>query len=450
MTLSRKLLFFPMLAVGGVVLVISILLKSDLPVKPAADRARLVEIEPLELQAIAPLVVGFGKVVPKFEWKAIAEVSGKVIYRHPDLEKGQILPADTVILKIDPLDYQLKLTQAEADLASSHTQLKKLLQEEDNQRQTLVIEKNRLVISNTEVERKQNLRKKGLTSQSDLDQQQQAYLSQKKLVLDIENQLALFPDEKKVANAVIAVSKSKVKEAQRALDKTTITLPQTVRIASVDIETNQVVNLQQTMLTAQGIATMEVEAQFSIHDIQTLTQSLSDFALDSTGVAQPNRDEITASIELTSGQLTAKWPAKVARFSESVDMNQATVGVILEIEQDYGQLSPAGVPALVNGMFVKAQLEGQANPSWAVPERALHGKRIYIMNSNNELEIRPVTILYRRDNQVVIEGGIEYGEQLVINDLLPAIEGMLLRTLDSSAVTPVPVDGENSQQGAAL
>ncbi len=38
-----------------------------------------------------------------------------------------------------------------------------------------------------------------------------------KLVLDNDNQIALMPDEKRVAEAVIKVNVSKVKEAQRAL-----------------------------------------------------------------------------------------------------------------------------------------------------------------------------------------------------------------------------------------
>ncbi|MDK9760245.1 HlyD family secretion protein, partial [Vibrio sp. D173a] len=76
MKIGKKLLFFPALAVGIVGLVIAINLKPDLPTKPAGDRARLVEIEILEPQAMAPLAIGFGKVVPKVEWKAIAEVTG--------------------------------------------------------------------------------------------------------------------------------------------------------------------------------------------------------------------------------------------------------------------------------------------------------------------------------------------------------------------------------------
>ncbi|MFS1420110.1 efflux RND transporter periplasmic adaptor subunit [Vibrio splendidus] len=434
MKINKKLLFFPALAVGVIGLVVAINLKPDLPTKPTGDRARLVDTVSLEQQLMAPLAVGFGKVVPKVEWKAIAEVTGQIVYRHPDLEKGQVIPAGTVVLKVDPLDYELKLIQAEADLKSSQTSLAKLNQEEDNLKQTLKIEKNRLVISNKELQRKQDLRKKGLTSQSDVDLQQQSALSQQKLVLDIANQIALMPDEKRVAEAVIKVNVSKVKEAQRSLDKTTIILPRAMRIAQVDIEQNQVVNLQQEMFVAHGINVMEVEAQLSIHDMQTLASSFKQFPRDAAGIPNPYEAPIKATIQLNSGNLNLSWPAKVARISETVDENQATAGIILEIAQDYSQLQPSNATPLVNGMFVKAEIEGVANLSWVVPERALHGDKVYLMDDNQRLQVVNVEVLYRRDNQVVVSGELQTGDKLVLNDVLPAIEGMLLKESNSTEV----------------
>ncbi|MGR5208209.1 efflux RND transporter periplasmic adaptor subunit [Vibrio alfacsensis] len=437
MKMNKKLLFFPALGVGIIILFLAINLKPDLPVKPTRDRARLVETIPLELQAIAPVAIGFGKVAPKVEWKAIAEVTGKVVYRHPRLEKGQVLQSGTEILRIDPLDYELKLVQAQADLKSAQTSLAKLNQEEANLKATLKIEANRLKIANKELERKQNLRKKGLTSQSDVDQQQQNALSQRKLVLDIENQIGLMPDEKKVAQALVKVNASKVDEAKRSLDKTLIHLPYDLRIAEVDIEQNQVVNLQQIMVIAHGIDIMEVEAQLSIHDMQTLAASIGEFTRDESGIPQPDTESIHAFIELNSGNLSAHWPAKVARISETVDPSQATAGVILEIQQDYRSLTPTSAPPLVNGMFVQARIEGQENPSWVIPERALHGDKIYLMGEDNRLQVVTVEVLYRRDNQVVIDGELEQGQKLIINDLLPAINGMLLKEAPQQSETVI-------------
>ena len=123
------------------------------------------------------------------------------------------------------------------------------------------------------------------------------------------------------------------------------------------------------------------------------------------------------------------WPAQVKRISETIDFNQATVGVILEIRQDPGMIRP-GRPPLLNGMFIQARLKGQAIPQFSVPEKALHTNRIYLMDSEGKLRIVPVTVLYRNQLDTVIQAVgstvLTEGDQLVLNDLLPAIEGMAL------------------------
>jgi multidrug efflux pump subunit AcrA (membrane-fusion protein) len=429
MKINKKLLFLPVVAAGVIILITVTKLRPSAEVKPLEDRSKIVKTLSLEQQNIAPQVVGFGKIRPKFEWKAIAEVSGKVVYRHPDLNKGNVLLAGTEVLRIDPLDYELKLAQAEADLGSSETQLAKVDLEEKNIRNTLKIEKNRLSISKKELNRKVNLQKKGLTSQSDLDQQNQSYLAQQKVVQDIQNQILLLPDERKVAQAMVKVNQAKLKEAQRSLDKTSIVLPTDVRISEVNIEADQVVNLQQEMFIAHGIQTMEMEAQVSIHDMQILAQSFHVFLPNDQGMPNIDSLPLQAIVQLSSGRFNAQWKAQVERISETVDPNQATVGVILEIQQDYKMLKPSSLPPLVNGMFVKALIEGEASPQWVIPESALHGDKIYLLNQDNQLTILPVNIVFRRDNQVVISGGINEGDLLILNDLLPAINGMQLRSV---------------------
>ncbi len=429
MKINKKFLFFPVVALGVITLIVVTKLRPSAEVKPLEDRSKIVKTISLEQQNIAPQVIGFGKIRPKFEWKAIAEVSGKVVYRHPDLNKGNILLAGTEVLRIDPLDYELKLAQAEADLGSSQTQLAKVDLEEKNIRNTLKIEKNRLTISKKELSRKVNLQKKGLTSQSDLDQQNQSYLAQQKVVQDIQNQILLLPDERKVAQAMVKVNQAKLKEAQRSLDKTSIILPTDVRISEVNIEADQVVNLQQEMFVAHGIKIMEMEAQVSIHDMQTLAQSFRVFQSNEQGMPNIDSLPLQAIVQLSSGRFNAQWKAQVERISETVDPNQATVGVILEIQQDYKMLKPTSVPPLVNGMFVKALIEGEASPQWVIPESALHGDKIYLLNQDNQLTILPIKIVFRRDNQVVISGGINEGDLLILNDLLPAINGMQLRSV---------------------
>ncbi|MGF1757957.1 HlyD family secretion protein [Photobacterium sagamiensis] len=433
MKINRKLLLVPTILFGILVLVLAIKMRPSPSVKPAVNRERAVDVISLQQQPLAPVASGFGRVKPKVEWQAIAQVTGKVVYRHPDLEKGRVLDAGTVIIKIDPLDYELTLAQAEADISSSQAQLAKLDQEQQNLKATLKIERNRLAISKKEVARKEELRRKGLASQSELDLEKQAYLASQKTVQDIENQQIVLPNERKVTQAQLQINQSRQAEARRSLEKTVIVLPIDVRISSVDIEQDQVVNLQQSMLVAYGIEKVEIDAQVALHDMQVLASSLTQYTAHADGRPRADQLDLTASIQLSSGSFIQQWPATVTRISDTVNANQATVGVILEVDQDYSQLSPETAPPLVNGMFVEARIEGQANAHWIIPERALHGEHVYLVDNKNGnskvLKIQPVNVLFRRDGVVAISGELADQQQLIVNDLLPAVSGMGLRVV---------------------
>ena len=430
---NPKLLFIPALMIGVIILILSIALKPKLAITAAGDNARVVDVMSLQLTNIAPQVTGFGQVRPKQQWSAIAEVTGEILYKSPKLAKGEHVFSSTELLRIDPLKYELALAQAEADLNSNQLQLAKLKQEQKNLAKNLEIEQSRLLLQQQENKRLTKLTKQGMLPQSDLDTQRVQLLTQEKVVQEVSQQLALFETEKSVALAKINLSKASVAEANRAIAKTVIKAPRDIKIAQVDVEQNQVVNLNQVMLVGHALEVMEVEAQIAIHDMHTLVSSLH---LCSDCTMSPKLlNKITASIELNSGEMKQTWPARVSRISETIDLNQATVGVILEISQDPSKIRP-GRPPLLNGMFIKASLIGQPSPQFSVPEKALHTNRIYLMDSENKLKIVPVTVLYRNQSATVIQATesatITAGDRLVLNDLLPAIEGMSLTDNDKS------------------
>ena len=430
---NPKLLFIPALMIGVIILILSIALKPKLAITAAGDNARVVDVMSLQLTNIAPQVTGFGQVRPKQQWSAIAEVTGEILYKSPKLAKGEHVFSSTELLRIDPLKYELALAQAEADLNSNQLQLAKLEQEQRNLAKNLEIEQSRLVLQQQENKRLTKLTKQGMLPQSDLDTQRVQLLTQEKVVQEVSQQLALFETEKSVALAKINLSKASVAEANRAIAKTVIKAPRDIKIAQVDVEQNQVVNLNQVMLIGHALEVMEVEAQIAIHDMHTLVSSLH---LCSDCTMSPKLlNKITASIELNSGEMKQTWPARVSRISETIDLNQATVGVILEVDQDPSKIRP-GRPPLLNGMFIKASLIGQPSPQFSVPEKALHTNRIYLMDSENKLKIVPVTVLYRNQSATVIQATesatITAGDRLVLNDLLPAIEGMSLTDNDKS------------------
>jgi len=427
MTRLNKRFLIPGVLVGIIILVLSIVFKSSPTVQPNFDKARLVTVKPLILQKSAPSVVAFGRIEPKNSWQAIAEVSGKVVYRYPELEVGRLLPAGTLVLKVDPLEYELKQTQASANVNATNAQLTRLLQEQKNINASLAIEREKLALVEQEYQRKLSLQKKKLISSSDLEGQKQTLLIQKKLVQDLSSALSLVPDDTKVAEAQLNVNQALFIDAQRQLDNTRLTLPFDGRISAVNVEASQAVSVGEVLFEVDKLGVVEVKAELSLQDAEMLMANVGTKAEKGQ---LPNVESLgfKANITLQIGKKVYQWPAKLTRVAGSIDPEQATIGFYLEVDQDIKQLDIAKKPLLTKGMFVTANIQGFASAQFMITEKALHGEQVYVMNENKQLSVRNVQVVFRNKNGVAITGDIKEGELLILNDLIPAIPGMSLKT----------------------
>ncbi|WP_445946438.1 efflux RND transporter periplasmic adaptor subunit [Shewanella sp.] len=430
---------------GLLVLVIAIALKPSPPVNLSHSRAVLVDTIVLNKTSLAPSIEGFGRVAPKQAWDAIAEVSGKVIYRHPQLESGRMLPKGVKVLAIDPLEYQLKLAQAQAALHSTQTQLTRLEQQQRNLNASLKIESQKLVLAEQEYQRKLSLKKRQLVSSSELESQNQALLVQTKMVEDLQSSLKLLPDDTKVTLAQLNVDEAKLQDAQRKLAQTQVFLPFEARIATVNVEIDQVVTQGMTMLSAHKLGAAEIKAEVSLSDMRTLVSSLAQLPKEPS-LPSVELLDLSATVNLHIADHHFQWPAQVTRIAERVDPNQASLGLYLEVAQDYHQLDLLKSPPLTKGMFVSATIQGQASAQFVVPQKALHGDLLYFMSADDTLIIKKVKVLFRHNDKVAValaddvnsmlddksatsaaSGPLRVGDRLVINDLIPALAGMSLR-----------------------
>ncbi|PKF63110.1 HlyD family secretion protein [Psychromonas sp. psych-6C06] len=428
----KKRLLIPGILAGVIILVLAILLKSSPEVQPNFDKARLVEVQSLVLTESAPEVIAYGRVAPKHSWQAIAEVSGKVIYRHPDLESGRLLTAGTLVLQIDPLEYQLKHAQALANVNIANAQLMQIEQQQKNLTDSLNIEKQKLSLVNQEYQRKLELQKKNLISNSEVESQNQTLLGQTKLVQDLSSSLKLLPDDKKVAQAQLNINQALLEDAQRQLKNTNIVLPFDARIAAVDIEQAQAVTIGNTMFEAQQLGTVEIKAELSLKDAESLMLSVQQDKTSNGDFPNIEKLKLNANIELQMGNRLNQWPATLTRIADNISPEQATIGFYLEVKQNIKALDLTDKPPLTKGMFVTARLQGFQSQQFIIPEKALHGDQIYIMDSDNNLSIRKVNIHFRSKHGVAISGDFKAQERLILNDIIPAIPGMALKTQGSA------------------
>jgi hypothetical protein len=135
---------------------------------------------------------------------------------------------------------------------------------------------------------------------------------------------------------------------------------------------------------------------------------------------------LSATVRLQSGSLEVSWPAEVTLLSPGVDAQTRTMGVIVAVDEPYAQARLGERPALVKGTFVQVELRGRARPGLVIPRAALHEDRVYVVDAEDRLESRLVKLEYAQQNFVVVAEGLAAGEIVVLSDLQPAIDGMLL------------------------
>lgn len=436
----RKLLILPPILVGAAILAYFISQRQAPQTKPPEERARHVRVIEAPNVAIVPRVLGYGTVSPEKIWNAAAQVSGEIVYVHDDFKKGAILPADTEILRISPEDYELAIAQAEANIRSSDAKLTELEVSEENTKLALKIEQRSLELREKELARKQELLASGTVAQSAVDQEARDTLTQRQRVQELENSLRLIPTQKAVETEQKAVFEAQLESARLDLARTSIKVPFAARIAEASVEISQFVQVGQTLAVADSIKTSEIEAQVPITRFRGLTAAMNKEGLP-VGITPETLTKIIATlgfkviVRLKAGEQSIEWSGRFARVSDTVDPNTRTLGLIVAVDNAYAQAIPGERPPLSKGMFVEVELSARAtDPRVIAPRSALHNGKLYVANAEDRLEVRTVETGLTQGAFVEIISGLKAGERVIVSDLSPAIDGMLLRNTTDADV----------------
>ncbi|WP_275098633.1 efflux RND transporter periplasmic adaptor subunit [Sedimenticola hydrogenitrophicus] len=435
MPISKKwVILIPVIA--GVAALMALKQSSNPPVQEARqEQARLVRVIRAPSLTVIPTAQGHGSVRPSRTWEAVAQVKGKIVEKQPALQKGAILEAHSLILRIDPADYELAIAQSEADIQATRAQLDELAAKASNTEASLKIEQAALALNQKELARKRQLVDKGGISRSDLEVQERSLLTQQQSVQAQINTLNLFPSQKALLEAQLARHMATLASARRSLANTEIRLPFTSRIAEVNVEQGQYVREGELLVAADALDKAEIEIQIPITQMSHLVHAgrpIDVLNLDPGDALQ--QIGLSATATLRENGLSASWEARFARLSDTLDPKTRTVGVIVEVDEPYANVMPGRRPPLVKGLFVQVTLAGKARPdSLVVPRSALHAGRLYVVNGQQRLEIREVEVEMLQPGFATIAAGLQPGEQVVISDLVPAIQEMLLKPVQDPA-----------------
>jgi len=131
---------------------------------------------------------------------------------------------------------------------------------------------------------------------------------------------------------------------------------------------------------------------------------------------------------------TAHRVGKVIRLLSDLEQQGRMARLLVEVADPLDlRKENANQPKLLLGDYVRIKIEGVELKNVAMVDRRLvrEGNNVWVMNDRNQLEIRPVQIVFRARDKLFIRDSLRPGERLVVTELSAAVDGMLLRTTDN-------------------
>jgi len=420
MSILKKLLIVPPVALAiGLFILSGQSAKSPQVATQGKEKPTPVKVIGAKPMTVVPSVSAYGKVQPDRSWDAVAQVAGPVIWTADSLRDGLLIAKGASLLKIDEREYELALAQIEAQIEALNTKT-------ETTAASLTIEQRALALLEDDLGRKKSLLSRGSTSQAGVDAAERALLTQDAKVQTLKSTLKLNEAEGKVLQQQREISLLNLK-------RTELKAPFDVRLSSVDISVGQYVNKGQKLFSGDGIAVAEIVAQLPIGALRPLIGKAGEVgaplnALSSQDGADANRHKaMKAQVVLHTPRSDIIWEASVDRVTAAMDPKTRTRGIVLTVQDPYGQASPGQKPPLVTGTAVEVILQGMPRKNmFALPASAIRKGKVMVVDADKRLRFKPVKVAYIQGDIAVLMSGLAPKEKVIVSDMPAPVDGMLV------------------------
>lgn len=306
------------------------------------------------------------------------QVSGEI--QQVLFDDGQQIQQGEVLFIIDPRPYEAEVQQAQAQLTSARS---------------------RATLARDELDRARKLVERQLVSES---------------VFDAAN------NEYRIANARIEEAESALVKAKLDLEYAHIKAPFTGLISRAELTVGNIVEAGSSApVLATLVSNQQLYAEFNV-DEQTYIRSMR------------QRDLVgQMPVQLTLADDDKVYRGKIHAFDNRLDISTGTIRARAIFENTDGALTP--------GMYANVHLGAPKETNvMLLPTKAIgtnqDKKFVYIVDENNTVGYREVTLGEYYQGQRVIESGPESGSLVVVNGLSHIRPGMPVEAEIVSASTP--------------
>jgi len=328
------------------------------------------------MPANKPIVIrGQGTVRPLKETQLIPQVSGKVVFTSEVLVDGGLFKAGDELLRIDPVDYELAVTLAEARVQDAEASYILALQE------------------------------------SEAAVQEWRDLNPGKAPPDL---VARKP-QLSAAKAKLNAERADLKKANLHLERTRLKAPFDGVVGEENVDIGQYVTLGQPLATLFGTRAVEIVVPLANDSLRWIGVP---------GFTTKDDAGASATVQIRLAGATQAWDAKVVRAQGQIDEKTRLINVVVRVEQPYAKRPPLAI-----GLYAEVDIQGQILENAALLPRAVlrADQQVWVVDHENRLYVRPVRVAHLTTEGVIIDEGLVDGDQVVTSQLKAVSNGMKVR-----------------------
>ncbi len=346
--------------------------------RPPQKMSPLVQVVRVQPENQEVHVSAMGTVVPAREIVLESQVAGEIIFIHPEFTEGGFLKKGAEVLRIDPQDYRLALTLAQARVKDAESKLKQLEEEAAAAR----------------------------------DEWRNLYQGQQKADLEPPPLLVKEP-QLSAAKAMLTAEKAEVQKARLNLARTQIRAPFNAIVRAKNVDIGSQVSGQEKLAELAGTDEYWIQASIPVDRLSWITIPRTPAESGSkVRIFYRDADERAGRVIKLLGALETE--GRMAR-------------ILVEVKDPLGLKTGAKnqTPLLI-GEYVRIEIEGrQLQDVYRIPRTALRDDaNLWVVSSDGKLDIRKVETIWRDTRTVLLRDGLEPGDRLIISDLASPIQGM--------------------------
>lgn len=227
------------------------------------------------------------------------------------------------------------------------------------------------------------------------------------------------------AEADLAAAQAAARSAKIDLDHTLVRAPLSGRIGRALVTEGALVGKGEVthLATIQQLDPMYVNFMQSANDVLAIRQTMLH--------AASARQASSADIEPMAVRLVmhdgSEYPHSGELLFSDISVDPGSGQIMLRA------LVPNPDQLLLPGLYVRARITQQQQRAALIPQQAAvrseQGSTVLVVNEENRIEARAVTISGVQDHHWVVVDGLQEGEQIIVEGLQKAAPGTLVKTV---------------------